>query len=248
MRDPAAIEALRAQIRVLEGGPRVARRRVETGVSHVDSVLGGLPEPGIVEVSGPVGAGRSRWLLPILRETTRSGQVAAWIDPLHRVYPPALAAAGVVLDRLLLVRPPEDGSAPWVWATEQLLRSGCFSRVVVDLPPRSGSRRSASHRWARSAERGCATALVLSERPTRELPADVRISVGENRWTVVRDRGRSSGGGGRCANEVVGRVPAGVSSGALWLRSRAGRRGNSRSEERHAPRRDHAGRHSRGAS
>lgn len=196
MRDPAAIEALRAQIQVIEGGPRVVRRRVPTRVAEIDAVLGGLPEPGIVEVSGPVGSGRARWVLPILKQATSEGLIVAWVDPLQRVHPPALAGSGVRLDQLLIVRPPEDGTSPWVWATEQLLRSGCFARVVVDMPPRTGSRRSASHRWARSAERGCSTALVLSERPTRELPADVRVSVGGNRWTVVRDRGGASGRGG----------------------------------------------------
>lgn len=197
MRDPAAIEALRAKIRTIEGGPRVERRRVPTGVHAVDSVLEGLPQPGIVEISGPLGAGRVRWVLPLLREAMRSGQPVAWVDPMQRLYPPALE--GIPLEQLLVVRPPEDGSAPWVWATDQLLRSGCFERVVVDLPPRNGSRRSAAHRWARSAEWGCSTALVLSERPTRELPADVRISVGSDRWFVVRDRGRESGGGGALA-------------------------------------------------
>ena len=101
---------------------------------------------------------------------------------------------GVRLDRLLIVRPPEDGSTPWAWATEQLLRSGCFRHVVVDLPPREGSRRSLAHTWARAAEYGRYTAVVLSRRPTRELPADIRLSVGGGRVFAVRNRGGVPGG------------------------------------------------------
>lgn len=196
MGNPAVVEALRAKIRSIEGGARIARRRVPTGVPEIDRVLGGLPQPGIVEISGPVGAGRIRWVREVLRPIMAEGRAVAWVDPLERLHPPGLAAAGVPISQLLLVRPPEDGSAPWGWATDQLLRSGCFGYVVVDLPPRAGSRRSVAHRWARSAELGCSTALVLSERPTRELPADVRLTVGGNRWYVVRDRGRTPGGGG----------------------------------------------------
>jgi hypothetical protein len=88
----------------------------------------------------------------------------------------------------MVVRPPADGADSWAWATEQLLRSGCFQQVVVDLPPRTGSRRALSHQWARAAEHGQCTAIVLGERPTRELPADVRVAVGGGRLTVVRDR------------------------------------------------------------
>ena len=191
-----ALEALRAKIRVIEGGPRVERRREPTGVAEVDSLLGGLPVPGIVEISGAEGTGRARWVASILAADTRMGRAVVWVDPLRRLYPPALAEHGVQLHQLLIVRPTEDGSSPWAWATEQLLRSGCFSRVVVDLPRRDGSRRSLAHTWARAAEYGCATALVISARPTRELPADVRVSVGSGRAFVTRDRGRVPGAGG----------------------------------------------------
>src|SRR5687768_9623325 len=188
MAGAAALDALRARIRALEGGTPVRRRRAPCGVEALDALVGGLPTPGILELSGSEGSGRARVALAAAARTTRGGRSVAWVDPLRRFYPPCADDHGVDLDRVLLVRPPEDGSAPWAWATEQLLRSGCFPLVVVDLPERTGSRRSLAHAWARAAEHGGSTAIVLVRRSMRELPADVRLSVGAGRMFVLRDR------------------------------------------------------------
>lgn len=188
MGDPAALSVLRAQIRALEGAGAVRRRRAPCGVDVLDDALGGLPLPGIVELSGPEGTGKLRTALSVVAKRTAAGQLVAWVDPERRLYPPAAAELGVVLARLLVVRPPEDGSSPWAWVTEQVARSSCFSLVVIDLPERTGSRRSLAHGWARAVEHGNCTLLVVSRRPTRELPADVRLVVGDGRLVVVRDR------------------------------------------------------------
>ena len=193
MGNAAALDVLRARIRTLEGGPRIERRRAPSGVERIDTLVGGIPVPGLVEITGADGAGRTSLAVELAAVCTTARRLVAWVDPMARLHPPAAASRGVTLERLLVVRPVEDGSSPWVWATEQLLQSGNFPIVVVDLPPRSrgvGSRRVASHGWARAAEHGCCTAIVLSSRTTRELPADVRISVGDQRLTVLRDRGR----------------------------------------------------------
>lgn len=197
MSAPATLEALRARIRALEGGARVVRRRAPSGVDEVDELLGGLPKPGIVEVCGAPGSGRVRWVGALLAAATQRRRLVAWVDPLRRLHPPALHDLGVELPNLLVVRPPEDGTSPWLWATEQLLRSGCFELVVVERPPVEGKalpRRPVGARWARAAEHGQSTALVLGERPARQLSADVRVSVGGGAATVVRDRGGPGGG------------------------------------------------------
>jgi len=192
------LEELRARIRALEGGARVVRRRAPSGVDVVDELLGGLPCPGIVEIHGAPGAGRVRLAASLLASATVQRRAVAWVDATRQLYPPALARLGVELGRLLVVRPPADGSSPWLWATEQLLRSGCFELVVVEPPsgPRRRPRRPVGARWARAAEHGQSTALVIGERPARQLAADVRLSVGGGRVAVVRDRG---GQGGRQA-------------------------------------------------
>src|SRR5689334_15357670 len=119
MGSAAAIDALRARIRALEGGASVRRRRAPSGVEALDVLLGGLPSPGIVELSGAEGTGWTRLALAAAAGATRTGRSVAWVDPQRRLYPPAAADHGVELDRLLIVRPPEDGSAPWAWTTEQ---------------------------------------------------------------------------------------------------------------------------------
>ena len=194
MAEAVSLEALRAQIRAIEGSPRVHRTRVSVGVDAVDALVGGLPRPGLVELCGAPGTGGARLAAQIAAAQTRQRLSVAWVDPMQHLYPPALADLGVDLARLLVVRPPGDGTAPEGWATEQLLRSGCFSLVVTDLPPLSrGRRRPGGHAWARAAEQGQCTALLLSERPERDVPAELRLQLGGEQVSVLRDRSGRSG-------------------------------------------------------
>lgn len=189
-----SLEALRARIRALEGNAPVHRRRIATGVESFDQLVDGLPCPGIVELCGPDGSGRTRMAIELVAAATRARRSVAWVDPMRQLYPPAAASLGVDLDRLLIVRPAADGTHPEIWATEQLLRSGCFSLVISHLPERRGARRFGGHQWARAAERGQCTGLVLSARPQRDVPAEVRLQTGQGRVSVLRDRGGRPGG------------------------------------------------------
>lgn len=188
-----SLEALRAQVRALEGGAPVLRRRVSSGIEAVDRLVQGLPCPGLVEICGASGSGHARLALSLVAEATRQRRSVAWVDPLSQLYPPAAADLGVDLDRLLIVRPPADGSHPEIWATEQLLRSGCFSLVVSHLPDQRGARRFGGHQWARAAERGQCTGVVLATRPQRDVPAEVRLQTGGGQVSVLRDRGGRPG-------------------------------------------------------
>src|SRR5690606_32371474 len=195
-----SLDALRARIREIEGSARVERRRHSSGVELVDELVGGLPCPGLVEISGPPGTGRTRLALQLVAAATAGGRAVAWVDPERRLYPPAVEALGVPLHRLLLVRPPAVASpgegGPVVWAAEQILRSGCFPLVVVNLPDqREGFDRGGGHTWARAAERGHCTALVLTTRPRRPFPAEIRLATGAGRVQVLRDRGGRPGSG-----------------------------------------------------
>ncbi len=181
-----ALDLLREKIRELEGNA-VQSQRVHTGVHTLDALIGGLPQPGVVEVHGPPGSGRTRLALALTAALTAQGALVAWVDADHTLYPPAAADLAVVLRRLLVVRPPHERAA---WAAEQLLRSGCFPLVAISGLSRLGH---AGQRWSLAAEAGGCTALVISEQSIRELPAVVRLSLGEGEATVLRDRGGRTG-------------------------------------------------------
>jgi recombination protein RecA len=180
-----ALDALRERIRAIEG-EHVRQERIPSGVPAVDRLLGGLPSPGVVEITGPLGSGRVRLVAALLAQVR--GQPLAWVDPRGRLYPPALAAWGVDLGLLLIVRPPGDRDG---WAVEQLCRSGCFP-IVVASDPIVGGRWARG--WSHAAEAGRCTLIVLGERPERHLPACVRLAMrpqpagGRGEVVVMRDR------------------------------------------------------------
>ncbi len=184
----AVLASLRAKIHEIEGGSPVERLRAPSGIQTIDALTGGLPVPGLVELSGLPGSGSARLALSLAAAITASGQAVAWVDPLGRLYPPTAFRLGLDPSRLLVVRPPADGQRAELWTTEQLLRSGCFALVVVDLPPGTPLR-STGHGWSRAAEHGRCTGLAVVDRPARWLPAEVRLSIRDGVATLVRDRG-----------------------------------------------------------
>lgn len=176
-----ALDALRARVRELEGVHGQVRRE-PTGVTTLDEHLGGLPRPGLIEICGAPGSGRTRVALAVLAAATERGEVAAWVDLARDLYPPSLSQHGVRTQRVLVVRPTQDRS---LWAVEQLLRSGCFPQVVVTGLSSVGR---AGYRWARAVEHGRCTALLIRDQPDRRIPATMRLSVAEDQLLVTRDR------------------------------------------------------------
>ena len=182
--DLSSLDALRARIRELEGN-HVRLSRIPSGVDAVDRLIEGLPCPGILEISGPLGGGRTGLAIALVAAQT-GRQAVAWVDPHRRLYPPGFAARGVTLGRLVVLQPSLERTS---WAVEQVARSGCFPVVVVDELPASGkSTRFVGQRWELAAEAGRCSVIVLTERPTRDIPACVRLSVGRGTVTVLRDR------------------------------------------------------------
>ncbi len=95
-----------------------------TGFAPLDAVLpgGGWPGNALTEVLlAREGIGEMRLALPTLARLTRAGHEVAWIAPPYRPYAPALAAAGIDLARLALVRCRDAREA--LWAFEQALRA-----------------------------------------------------------------------------------------------------------------------------
>ena len=182
-----SLEALRVRIRELEGHP-VQSQRKPSGVCAIDALIQGLPKPGIVEICGPPGSGRLQVVLGIAAVLACAGQPIAWVDPARRLYPPAVSAAGVPLERSLWVCPSADREA---WTVEQVARSGAFPVVVLVDPtvrPKWGTR------WNLAAESGACTLVVTQFKPARDLQATVRLGVEEDYLVVWRDRHAAPGG------------------------------------------------------
>jgi len=111
-----------------------------TGFGALDRCLpgGGWPRQGLIELlADSSGIGELSLLMPALAALCgekHEGGWLAWVSPPYQPYAPALAACGIDINRVLVVR---SGPAPWVM--EQALRSGSCSAVLgwvdaVDLP------------------------------------------------------------------------------------------------------------------
>lgn len=175
------LAALRAQIRTIEGRPVVEHGWTPSGVEALDAVTQGLPRPGLVEIAGPLGSGRTRLALALAAACSRRDPIA-WIDVPGCFYPPTAIALGVEAARLYLVRPaPEKAS----WSVEQSLRSGCFPIVVADGLPEEGG---AAARWQRAATLGASTLVILSDAPLRDASPALRLLLGRGVVSVQRHR------------------------------------------------------------
>ncbi len=107
---------------------------IRTGLRELDAALGGgFPRGIIATLEGAPGSGRSAVVARLLATATANGGLAALIEspagPEGAFYPPALAAAGVDLERLLVV-PARDAVAV-ARAADILLRAAAFSVVAI---------------------------------------------------------------------------------------------------------------------
>jgi len=87
----------------------------------------------LATLEGAPGSGRSAVAARLLAAATAGGGLAGLIElpagPEGRFYPPALAAAGVDLERLLVV--PAESASGIARAADILLRAGTFGVVVI---------------------------------------------------------------------------------------------------------------------
>src|SRR6202163_4491280 len=105
---------------------------VRTEIAALDAALGGgFPRGTIGTLEGPPSSGRSALAARLLAAATRRGLGAILgVD----LFPPALAAAGVRLERLLVVRVDEPPAL--ARAADIVVRSGGFTVVVIPPLPR----------------------------------------------------------------------------------------------------------------
>jgi hypothetical protein len=185
--DPAARRAAFAGLRAAlgvrhrEASPAAfvpaAAGLVPTGLTELDAALGGgFPRGIIATLEGPPGSGRAALLGRLLAVATAGGMGASIETPVAgRLYPPALAAAGVRLERLLLVA--AETPATIARAADILLRSGAFGVVAI---PHAAQSAAGWTRLASLAHRTNALVVVtVDARASHELGyfASLRIAL-----------------------------------------------------------------------
>ncbi len=116
---------------------RLPRSTIATGHSHLDRLLqGGWPVSALSELlPQQPGIGELSLLLPTIKYYADNHQLCVWLDPPYQPYAPTLVAAGIALDKLLIVR--SKSPAEWLWAAEQSIRSGALLLAwAKQKPPR----------------------------------------------------------------------------------------------------------------
>ncbi len=156
---------------------------LRSGISEFDRILGGgLPRGTIATLEGAPSSGRMAVAARLLATATAAGMGAVVGTT---AFPPALAAAGVRLERLLVVSAPDPVAT--ARAADILLRSGVFTAVVIPALP--SGRATGSALWTRLASlahRANAVLIALGVEASSELRyfASVRIetAIERVRW------------------------------------------------------------------
>src|SRR5262245_28287632 len=146
---------------------------VPSGYPALDRELpgGGWPCGALTELLGErQGIGELQLVLPALAALTARGRRVAWLAPPHLPYAPALAAAGVDLVHLAVVRAP--GRRDALWAAEQVLHAGSCHALLAWLPQ---ARYPELRRLAVAAGAGHACALLFRPRAAAAEPTPARL-------------------------------------------------------------------------
>jgi hypothetical protein len=148
-------------------GASGAKPRTEaSGFTALDTQLpgGGWPLGALSELLlDAEGVGELQLVLPLLARLTQANRHVALVAPPHIPYAPALAQAGLVLARVVVV---DSHRSEGVWAAEQLLRCSAYGAVLAWTPQ---LREAESRRLQLAAENSGNIGLIY--RPTHALGA-----------------------------------------------------------------------------
>ncbi|MES2919328.1 MAG: translesion DNA synthesis-associated protein ImuA [Pseudomonadota bacterium] len=179
-------------------GRQAAPRILQTGYPRLDTALheGGWPLGALTELLPRVpGQGELALLAPALGEALRRPGWLVLVTPPGLPHAPGWAAAGVGVERVLVLRPgtPRD----WLWAVDQAARAG--QPAVLAWPGRVALDGKHLRRLQLAAEEGGGL-LVLSRRPGRAAepsPAALRLRLQPGRAAleleILKQRGHWGG-------------------------------------------------------
>lgn len=160
------------------------------------------------EISAPRAGAALTLSFRLVLEAQRRGEPVVWIGAAASTfYPPDAAEGGVDVEALIVVRAPDARCA--ARAADQLLRSGSFGLIVLDLGERASLPLAVQSRLAGLANkhRAAVVCLTLAERSRSSLGSLVGVRV-----EAVRLAGRPGPGGFACEARLLkdkGRGPAG---------------------------------------
>jgi protein ImuA len=157
---------------------RAGTPTVPCGFPELDAELpgSGWPAGALTEIlPAHEGIGELRLLGPALAVLSQRGLRLVWIAPPHLPYAPALAAAGIDIATLVIVRTASPKET--LWATEQALASNACGAVLAW--PR-GAKYAELRRLQIAAEGGRAPAFLFRfpEAAGESSPAALRIALG----------------------------------------------------------------------
>lgn len=168
---------------------------VPTGVDRLDACLdGGLPRGQLSELIGPRTSGRMTVLVQLIAAATRRGELVALVDALDMLDVASLAAAGVVLDRILWIRGHvvvhaglcrdlnQRALEQVIRAMSLVLQAGNFGLVVMDVAdaPHDAIRRLPFTTWLRlqrMVEGSQTSALLIGSAPIARSPAGLTLKL-----------------------------------------------------------------------
>lgn len=227
------VARLRDEIRRIERRPSRREGVLACGRAEIDALLpdGGFRRGALTELAGGPASGKTAIALALFA-ALGPGDLAAYVDGRGELYPPAAAALGVELSRLLVVRPPprthgegpeRDPALVALWAAEALLGSGAFAAVAIDVPMARAVRGAdaAARRLQAAAEKGGAVGLWLAAQGGMGLrvPAAVRLELTAEDGRIVGRRRQAAEapawGSGAAAH-------GGLARGPWWPQARGG--------------------------
>lgn len=174
---------LQAHVAALVTAPPAAVESVlPTGYAPLDAKLaGGVPLGSLVTCEGTASSGRWSLAASFLARATQKS-LAAIVDD-GQLYPPSLEAAGVRLDRLLIV--PAKGPIGIARAVDMMLRSRVARVIVMEDPV---LRDAVWRRLARLVHRAGAILVVIAAQAASALSAVATLRLSCAARPIVRGR------------------------------------------------------------
>jgi len=196
---PATCDAERSTFNVqgpTHRDPRPATRdHLPTGIVELDQLLeGGVPRGSIIEMRGPVSSGKTSLAMSILAQSTRRGEIAAYVDVADSLDPQYAQVVGIDLGNLLWIRCANrqinslDPVRKALKAADILCQAGGFGVITIDVATNLADSKIPLNTWFRLQRviRGTSTVfLVISSQKITGSASSLVLSVERNQsfWT-----------------------------------------------------------------